>query len=277
MKNMSENGNNNDDGGGEHDIDLNDSVSNVSKYSNKRYTSNRSSTTSSVKIKAATEGAALVTRMAVLKERHALEEQEQQIKRKKEQLALETELAASDAKLAVLQVSEGQGRSQASVNGMSSYFEREKRKPAQNALNPMAKECEPASCKIQEQRHWSMPQSKRQAMEPKPLQTPKVVQSAITSDWVTQNRKQHMDNQHKDQPSSGDVVCIMSKQNEITAAFIHQSACFLCQQEIFPHLRVIHFGSKLLLRHLSKVLRKKQVKLTAFTTWSSSQKGSQKD
>lgn len=249
------------DGGGEHeDIDPNDSVSNVGKYSNKGYTSNRQSTTSSVKIKAATEGAALVTRMAALKERHALEEQEQQIKRKKEQLASETELAASDAKLAVLQVSEGQGRSQASVDGMSSYFEREKRKPAQNALNPMAKEYEPASCKIQEQRDRSVPQSKQQAMDTKPLQTPKVVQSAITSDWVTQNRKQHMDNQHKDQPSSGDVVSIMRKQNKI-----------------FPHLRVIHFSSKLLLRHSSEVLRKKQVKLTAFTTWSSSQKGSQKD
>lgn len=63
---------------------------------------------------------------------------------------METELAALD-KLAVLQASEGQGRSQTSMNGMNSYFEREKRKLAQNALNPMAKENEPASCKTQEQ------------------------------------------------------------------------------------------------------------------------------
>lgn len=68
--------------------------------------------------------------MAALKERHALEEQEQQIKRRKEQLELETELAASTAKLAVLQASDGLGSSHVSSNGMNSYFEREKRKVA---------------------------------------------------------------------------------------------------------------------------------------------------
>lgn len=103
------------------------------------------------------------------------------------------------------------------MDGMNSYFEREKRKLAPNALNPMAKEYEPASCKTQEQRDWSMPQSKQQAME-----TSKVVQPATTSDWVTQNRKQHMDNQHKDQLSSGDAVSIMRKQNEITVALVDQ-------------------------------------------------------
>lgn len=52
---MSENGNNNDVGGEHDDIDPNDSVSNVGKRSKRSYTSNRSSTTSSVKIKAAAE------------------------------------------------------------------------------------------------------------------------------------------------------------------------------------------------------------------------------
>lgn len=67
-----------------------------------------------------------------------------------------------------------------------------------------------------------MPQFKQQAMETKPLEASKVVQSATTSGWVTQNRKQHMDDQHKDQQSSGDVVSIMRKQNEITAALVNQ-------------------------------------------------------
>ncbi len=106
---------------------------------NKSVTSVRSSTASSVKIKATAEKAAVMARMAALKERHALEEQEQKIKRKKEQLELETELAASDAELAVLQAMDGQRLSQAPTDGMNSYFEREKRKLAPQTLNPLAK------------------------------------------------------------------------------------------------------------------------------------------
>jgi len=66
--------------------------------------------------------------MAALKELHALEEEELQIKRKKEKMKLEIELAASTAKLAVLQATDGQASSHVLSNGMNSYFEREQRK-----------------------------------------------------------------------------------------------------------------------------------------------------
>lgn len=146
---MSETENNGDKCVGNDDINPNDSVSNVGKNSNESLSSHRSSTASSVKIKVAAKKAAVMARMAALKERHALEEQEQKIKRKKEQLDLETELAASDAMLAVFQAMDGQRLSQAPTDGMNSYFEKERRRPAPQMLNPLAKQYEPAACKTQ--------------------------------------------------------------------------------------------------------------------------------
>ena len=103
--------------------------------------SGKSSTTSSARIKAEANRAALIARVAALKERQALDEQEQQLKRKREQLDLEAELAASTAKLAVLRAFDLESSSQAPSNGMNSYLEREKRKMASaNVLNPSAKE-----------------------------------------------------------------------------------------------------------------------------------------
>ncbi len=61
---------------------------------------------SSARVIAEADKAALLARMAVLKEKHALEEQEQMIRRKKEQLELNAMLAESTAKLAVLRASE---------------------------------------------------------------------------------------------------------------------------------------------------------------------------
>ena len=106
-----------------------------------------------------------MARMAALKERHALEENEQKIKRKKEQLELETELAASDAMLAVLQAVDGQRLSQAPTDGMNSYFEKGKRKLAQQTLNPLAKEYTPEACKTQRQVDWSIQQNQKPSMD----------------------------------------------------------------------------------------------------------------
>ncbi len=69
------------------------SVCNVGKHLNKSKICNKSSPTSSTQIKAAAQ-AALVPRMAALKERHALEEEEIQIKRRKG-LELETEATST--------------------------------------------------------------------------------------------------------------------------------------------------------------------------------------
>lgn len=84
-------------------VNQHDSVSNIgSKRSHKSVRSGRSST-SSARVKAEIERAALIARAAALQERHALEEQEQQLRRRREQLEVDAELAASAAKLAVLQ------------------------------------------------------------------------------------------------------------------------------------------------------------------------------
>ncbi len=154
------------------DINPNNSVSTGGKYSNKTITSNKSSTTSSAQIKAAAERAALVARIAALNEQHALEEQKQQIQRRKEQLNLETELAASTAQLAVFQTADEHSSFQTQMDGMNSYFEREKRKLVQLlTLDPVAKEYEPVAWKASQQNVWSLPQSKQPAMGIKPNQT----------------------------------------------------------------------------------------------------------
>lgn len=199
------------------------------KNSNKSVTSHRSSTASSVKIKATAEKAAVMARMAAFKERPALEEQKQNIKRKKEQLKLETQLAASDAMLAVLQDMDGQRLSQAQTDSMNSYFEKEKRKLAPQTLNPLAKEYEPVACKTQKQVGWSMQQSpkhsKNRQSNHKKLSSVETLQGLLddqTTAWVTENRKQHWNHGQNDQTPLGDIVSIMCKQNEITASLVNQ-------------------------------------------------------
>jgi len=106
-------------------VSPNDSISNVGKILNKSESSYKS-TTSSARFKVAAERAALVARMAALKERRTLEEWEQQIKKIEEWLELKTELAANTAKLVVLQASDGRSSSHTPSNGMNSFFEKEK-------------------------------------------------------------------------------------------------------------------------------------------------------
>ncbi len=101
-----------------------DSISNQggAKYSTK----SNVSTTSSARLRAEAEVAALLARQRLLKEKHALEEQEEQIRKRKEQLQLEAEIAASVAKVNVLRMSGSNVMSAASqkLDGMESYFEK---------------------------------------------------------------------------------------------------------------------------------------------------------
>ncbi len=111
----------------------------ASKHASRRSSSGgKSSTTSSARIKAETDRAVPLARVAALKEKRALEVQEQKLKRRREQLELEAKLAASTAKLAVFQASDIQ-----------------KRKQLQNRLNPMAKEYKPVNqSKPQQGKDW---------------------------------------------------------------------------------------------------------------------------
>ena len=67
----------------------------------------RTSSTSSARIEAKADRAALIEWVAALKKKHSIEDQEEQLeeqlRKEKEQLELETELAATNAKLHVLE------------------------------------------------------------------------------------------------------------------------------------------------------------------------------
>lgn len=182
------------------DVDPCDSVSNIDTQNSVCERSNISST-SSAHIIALAEHAALEARAAVLKERHALDEQEQQLemrraelRRKKEQLDLDSQIAAANARLAVLRAAEEEkeGSSQHSVlkrktvNGRSDF----------DSANPMA---------IQQT-------SKRQVLTPKPREA--MFTSAAMD--IQPGFSRHAP------CGSDDLLAIMRKQNEITAALVQQ-------------------------------------------------------
>ncbi|XP_037620552.1 uncharacterized protein LOC119485230 [Sebastes umbrosus] len=219
----------------EDDIHPDDSVSNVgSKHSShKSMNSGKSSTTSSARIKVEADRAALMARVASLKERQALEEQEQQLKRKREQLDLEAELAASTAKLAVLRAYDVGSSSQVPSNGMNSYLERDKRKmESANVLNPSAKEYKPGSWKSSQQNDMtkgSLLSNRPLDMRPNEHQqennllgTSQHLQYQPTTAQLKPEERQptyqHLVGQHP----TVDILTIMHRQNEITAALVQQ-------------------------------------------------------
>lgn len=88
------------------DINPSDSISNVgSKGSSQRSAATRrstTSTTSSARIKAEADIAALLVRQNLMKEKHAIEEKEQTLRKQKEDFELRMEIAATMAKVKVL-------------------------------------------------------------------------------------------------------------------------------------------------------------------------------
>lgn len=209
-----------------------DSISNVaSKHSRKSVGSSKASTSSS-RVKAEAEKAALLVRIAALKSKHALEEQEHQIRRQKEQQDLETMLAESDAKLAVLQAFDSQGRAKAS-NAMNSYLEKEMTKSAPtHRLDPMAKEfiCPPQT-ELQQASEWSVPIKTRipvdvthVRIDEQPGTRPK--------EWTGSNRQSHQPALEMEQQSfqvntsylnqTGGLLSMIHRQNEMTSSLIQQ-------------------------------------------------------
>lgn len=219
-------------------INPNDSVSNIeSKRSNEgSVNSSRISTASSARIKAEADRAALVARVAALKDKHALEEQEQQLRRKREQLDLEVELAASTAKLAVLEAFERKGSSHGSVSVMNSHSERErKERKSGNGLNPLAKEYKPGAGETTQQSVSSLPPDQIVDVRPETsesqINTASSQQHGLNIQWpatVVHGTSQHTTFQLSDMqsasgqnPSDG-VLTIMQRQNEITTALLQQ-------------------------------------------------------
>ena len=106
--------------GVEDEVNPEDSISNVaSNCSSRKSGMSKVSTTSSARIRAEAERAALIACAAVLKERHTLKELDQQLRRRREQLDAETDLAASTSKFAVLQASDVKSCSRAQTDGMN--------------------------------------------------------------------------------------------------------------------------------------------------------------
>lgn len=107
----------------EDDINPDDSVSNVGSQ---KTTTSQYSSTSSSRLKAEAELAALTLRHKLLKEKHALEEEDQRLRKRKEELQLNAEIAEKMAKLEILKVnSTASGKSTSKVSdGMKSYFKK---------------------------------------------------------------------------------------------------------------------------------------------------------
>lgn len=235
----------------EDDIGPNDSISNVES---KRSLRSKSSGTSSSRIKVQADKAALIAQMAVLKQRHALEEQEQQLKRKKEELDLKAQPAAYTAKLEVLQAADQDDASKEEMDGMNSYFEKEKHQAqAEILLNPSAQEFKPEAWKLAYQNTLKGQQptlpmdaisKERKQIDPavkyqhsissqlehdkqRMLQPTQPHSSALDSSDHTRQftRYHHFSNNQQAQIGDSPNECminIMEKQNEITAALVKQ-------------------------------------------------------
>lgn len=120
------------------DVSPDDSSSNVKSKSTSSKGSGKSNT-SEARIKAEAERAALLIKMAALKETQALDAQEEELRRKKQLVKLEAELAASAAKIAVLETASESGRrSKASGSGKSQAKTHMGPHPISTTLNPAA-------------------------------------------------------------------------------------------------------------------------------------------
>ncbi|KAI7814202.1 hypothetical protein IRJ41_010024 [Triplophysa rosa] len=84
------------------DVVPEDSVSNVVTACSRHSSKGGSSSTSSARVHAEAERAALVARAAALKTKHAIEAQQEDLRKRMEQLELDAEIAATNAKIAVL-------------------------------------------------------------------------------------------------------------------------------------------------------------------------------
>ncbi|XP_027132597.1 uncharacterized protein LOC113745279, partial [Larimichthys crocea] len=231
------------------DIRPDDSISNVgSKRSSKGSRASGGSSTASARIKAEADKAALIARATALKERHALEEQEQQLRRKREQLDLEVEIAATNAKLAVLQSSGVRSAGSGSKSAMGSYLENKKGKNGSViVLNPLANEYQPGLLKSMQQQCSINP---NKPLDVRSKERGSSFKTASEHHYNMHDHQESMGNSHQlkgqmttfqlnkeisqpqithqftqprmNQIASEDILTVMQRQNEITAALVQQ-------------------------------------------------------
>ncbi len=181
-----------------------DSVSNVGSHKSSR---SQCSSTSSARLKAEAELAALAMRHKLLKEKHALEEEEQRLRKRREELKLNTEIAEQMAKLEILKIRStisGKGTSRVS-DGMKSYLEKAQTK---QLLNVNADEFIPKQTEPNTNVNTTSHEQNQMQFHMSPFNT--------------QDSQGQQGFNSVDLETSNDVLGIMRKQNEITTLLMQQ-------------------------------------------------------
>lgn len=233
------------------DIKPSDSVSNTgSRRSGKRSSAgSRSnvSTSSSTRIKAEADMAALMARQKLLKDKHALEEEEELLRKKKEQFALEMEMAVSVARVNVLRGFGGSrvaSNTSAKSNGMNSYFERRQREVqilSAEAVTFVPDTNISTSGQTGPRSVGTRPKvdNATQDLQPRPAVSRRSEAQMHQSPMQITQAAPHFQHQSNHPvalvPSSdhSNIITVLEKQNEITALLVQQqSLSFLPKRDI---------------------------------------------
>ncbi len=212
-------------------IKPNDSVSNVGSRSSKNQSSieRRSgvSSTSSVRLKAEAELAALKARQKLLKDKHELEDQEEQLRKRKEQLNLQGEIEVQMAKLNVLK-SQSVSSSKSSRSG-GRHSNSEPNQKRTQSLNASAKSFVPqmsAREKASVQDHVNPgAKPKDKFAQPRAFsQAHPVTHQPSRGQTVEKRAQGNALNSHVESNDEGqrNIMGIMRKQNEITTLLLKQ-------------------------------------------------------
>lgn len=236
------------------DVKPEDSVSNVSARSKRSaYSYKSDKSTTSERIKAEADRAALLARRTTLKKKHELEMQEEQLRRKKEMLNLESEIEASNAKIAVLRAaSECGSKPGTTVSNSESRMGRTSLN--KSTLNPKVQPFIPALC----QHHTNVPvkvdqptcsttKTTKQVGSETNTRPGDIVSVSSVQDLHLMNAIQVGSNEHLKPPSQAhDLYEIMHRQNEITAALVEQQRSMSLPNREIPvfdgdPLQYLHF------------------------------------
>ena len=191
----------------EDDINPSDSVSNKGSH---KTSQSQCSSTSSARLKAEAELAALSMRHKLLKEKHALEEEEQRLRKRREELQLSTEIAEKMAKLEVLKIqSTTSGKRTSKVSdGMKSYLEKAQ---SQQLFNVNADEFIPKQIEANTNPNITSYEQNQMQFHMNP---PINIQESYEQQGVNMEGLESKD----------EVLGIMRKQNEITTLLIQQQS-----------------------------------------------------
>lgn len=220
------------------DVHPTDSISNVPSRQSARSSKHSSiSSTSSARIKAEADLAALMARQKHMREKHALEEEEEQIRKRKERLKLDEEIAAHMAKISVLK--SASLTSAGSASKLSKSKDSQLSKIQARTLNadaasfiPWASEPEPSKGIVRATISTGDPATRpkvRMAIHDtqvqfstsehsKPKSNPRLGSHGQSQNRIQSRNAESLSNN----TGQGTVFDIMNKQNEITTLLMQQ-------------------------------------------------------